>query len=184
MGRESTQKKLTRVRPPRVQILYEVEINGAIEQKELPFVVGVLSNLSGKPEQPLPRMKDRKFIEIDRDNFNDVLAGMKPRLVFSVENTLTGEADTKLPVELRFKNIDDFHPENIVNQVGPLRELMEIRERLSDFLAKMDGNEKLTDLLDDVAQNTADKESLRQELAARKKPAENPGDSTLENETK
>ncbi len=166
MGRESTQKKLSRVRPPRVHITYDVEVNGAIELKEIPFVVGVLSDLSGKPDEALPKLKDRKFIEIDRDNFNDVLAGMKPRLAYMVENTLTGEPDSKLPVELRFKSIDDFHPENVVKQVNPLKELMDVRARLSDFLARMDGNEKLLDLWETVIDNTEAREALSKEAEA------------------
>ena len=109
MARESTQHKLDRVRSPRVHITYDVEIGDAIEMKELPFVIGVLADLSGKPEEPLPRLKDRKFVEIDRDNFNEVLKGMKPRLAFQVDNSLADD-DTKLGVELRFQNMDDFSP--------------------------------------------------------------------------
>ncbi|RPJ02369.1 MAG: type VI secretion system contractile sheath small subunit, partial [Deltaproteobacteria bacterium] len=124
--KESLQHKLDRVRSPRVHITYDVEIGDAIEMKEIPFVVGILADLSGKPEEPLPRLKDRKFIEIDRDNFDTVLQGMKPRLAFKVDNKLSGE-DTKLGVELRFKSIDDFHPEQVVQQVEPLRKLIEAR---------------------------------------------------------
>ena len=123
MARESTQHKLDRVRPPRVHITYDVEIGDAIEMKELPFVVGVLADLSGKPDAPLPRVKDRKFVEIDRDNFNAVLKGMQPRLAFRVDNKLTDD-DTKLAVELRFNSMDDFDPEALVNQVEPLRKLI------------------------------------------------------------
>src|SRR5919198_4991638 len=107
MARESIQKKIGRVRPPRVHITYDVEIGGAIQLKEIPFVVGVLADLSGKPDEPLPPLKDRKFVEIDRDNFNSVLKGMKPRLAFRVDNKL-GDSDTKLGVELRFNDLDDF----------------------------------------------------------------------------
>ena len=114
--RESTQKKLSRVRPPRVHITYDVEIGDAIQLKELPFVVGVLSDLSGKPEEALPRLRDRQFTEIDRDNFNSVLGAMKPRLTYRVDNKLSDD-DSKLGVELRFNNMDDFEPEQVVNQV-------------------------------------------------------------------
>src|SRR6516164_2173184 len=103
MARESTQHKLDRVRPPRVHITYDVELGDAIENKELPFVMGVLADLSGKPDEPLPRVRDRKFVEIDRDSFDEVMKGMKPRLAFQVENKLTND-DTKLGVELRFNS--------------------------------------------------------------------------------
>ena len=116
--KESLQHTLDRVRAPRVHLTYDVEIGDAIEMKEIPFVVGVLGDLSGKPDEPLPRLKDRKFIEIDRDNFNKVLEGMKPRLAFRVDNKLT-EEDTKLAVELRFKSMDDFHPERVADQIEP-----------------------------------------------------------------
>src|SRR5690349_1442791 len=135
MARESTQHKLDRVRRPRVHITYDVEIGDAIEMKELPFVVGVLADLSGKPEEPLPPLKDRKFTEIDRDNFNEVLKGMKPHLAFRVDNQLTDD-DTKMAVELRFNSLDDFEPEQVVQQVEPLRQLLEVRRQLSGLLAK------------------------------------------------
>jgi len=152
-GAESTQHKLDRIRRPRVHITYDVEIGGAIQLKELPFVVGVLADLSGKPDAPLPKLKDRKFVEIDRDNFNKVLAGIKPRLAFQVENTLQGDG-SKMNVELRFGHMDDFDPEQVVRQVEPLRQLLEARGRLSDLLTKMDGNDKLDQLLQDVINNT------------------------------
>src|SRR5215210_2294073 len=111
---ESTQQKLSRIRSPRVHLTYEVEVGGAIELKELPFVVGVLGDFSGKPDEPLPRLKDRKFVEIDRDNFNQVLSGMKPRLAYRVDNKLTDDG-SKLNVELRFNKIEDFEPDQLVN---------------------------------------------------------------------
>ena len=153
MARESTQQKLSRVRPPRVHITYEVEVGDAIVMKELPFVVGVLADLSGKPEEPLPRLRDRKFIEIDRDNFNDVLKGMKPRLAFRVDNKLTND-DTKVGVELRFNSMDDFEPERVVNQVEPLKKLLETRRQLSALLAKTDGNDQLSERLQEIITNT------------------------------
>lgn len=151
--KESLQHKLDRVRAPRVQITYDVEIGDAIEMKEIPFVVGVLSDLSGKPEDPLPKLKDRKFVEIDRDNFDKVLEGMKPRLAYQVDNKLTG-GDTKMGVELRFKSLDDFHPENVAQQVEPLRKLVEARSKLSDLLSKLDGNDKLDSILQKVISDT------------------------------
>ena len=156
--KESLQHTLDRVRAPRVHLTYDVEIGDAIEMKEIPFVVGVLGDLSGKPDEPLPRLKDRKFIEIDRDNFNKVLEGMKPRLAFRVDNKLT-EEDTKLAVELRFKSMDDFHPERVAEQIEPLRKMVEARQKLSDLLNKLDGNEKLDELLQGVIAST---ESLQQ----------------------
>jgi len=150
MPRESTQHKLDRVRPPRVHITYDVELGDAIENKELPFVMGVLADLSGKPDEALPRVRDRKFIEIDRDSFNNIMKGMKPRLAFRVDNKLTND-DSKLGVELRFTNIDDFEPEQVVNQVEPLRKLLNIRQQLSSLLSKADGNDKLNEcLMEDV----------------------------------
>lgn len=152
--KESLQHKLDRVRKPRVQITYDVEVGGAIENKELPFVVGVLADLSGKPSEPLPKLKDRKFVEIDRDNFNKVLDAMKPRLAFKVDNRLGGKDDSQIAVELKFKSMDDFHPEQVAQQVDPLRKLIEARKRLSELRNKLDGNDKLDELLQDVISST------------------------------
>ncbi|MBN1932243.1 MAG: type VI secretion system contractile sheath small subunit [Desulfobacterales bacterium] len=167
MAKESLQHTLDRVRAPRVHITYDVEIGDAIEMKEIPFVVGVLADLSGKPDEPLPKLKDRKFIEIDRDNFNNVLEGMKPRLAFRVDNKLTDE-DTKMAVELRFKSIDDFHPERVADQITPVRKLVEARRRLSDLLTKLDGNDKLDELLQDVISNTDTLKKLGEEAGVEK----------------
>lgn len=149
MAKESLQHTLDRVRSPRVQITYDVEIGDAIQMKEIPFVVGVLADLSGKPDKPLPKLKDRKFIEIDRDSFNKVLKGMNPRLAYKVDNKLTDD-DTKMAVELRFKSMDDFHPENVAQQVTPIRKLVEARTKLTNLLNKLDGNDKLDELLQEV----------------------------------
>jgi len=164
---ESLQHKLDRIRSPRVHITYDVEIGDAIEMKEIPFVVGVLADLSGKPEDPLPKLKDRKFIEIDRDNFDKVLEGMKPRLAFKVDNKLQND-DTKIAVELRFKSLDDFHPEQVVNQINPLKKLVDTRRRLSDLLNKLDGNDKLDELLQDVISNTDSLQKLGSEAGVAK----------------
>ena len=164
---ESLQHTLDRVRSPRVQITYDVEIGDAIEMKEIPFVVGVLADLSGKPDEPLPKVKDRKFVEIDRDNFNQVLAGMKPRLAYRVDNKLTDD-DSKIGVELRFKSLDDFHPERVAEQVTPIRKMVDARKRLSDLLAKLDGNDKLDELLQDVLANTDSIEKLGKEAGVEK----------------
>lgn len=154
--KESLQHKLDRVRPPRVQITYDVEIGGAIELKELPFVVGVMGDFVGKPEDPLPALKNRKFVEIDPDNFNQVLSGMKPRLAFTVDNKLQDDG-SKMGVELKFNNIEDFEPDNVVQQVEPLRKLVEARQKLADLRSKMDGNEKLENMLNDIISD-ADKQ--------------------------
>lgn len=160
---ESTQHKLDRVRPPRVQITYDVEIGDAIEKKELPLVVGILADLSGKPETPLAKMSERRFVEIDRDNFNEVLASTAPRLAVQVDNSISGDG-SKLNVELNFSHFDDFDPVNLVKQVTPLRRLYEARQRLRDLLTKLDGNDDLDKLLQDVVANT---EGLQEIRAAR-----------------
>lgn len=165
--KESLQHKLDRVRSPRVQITYDVEVGDAIEMKEIPFVMGVLADLSGKPDQPLPKLKDRKFVEIDRDNFNNVLEGMKPRLAFKVDNTLADD-NTKVAVELRFKSMDDFRPENVVQQITPLKKLIEARQKLSDLMGKLDGNDKLDELLQEVISSTDALQKLSQETGTDK----------------
>jgi type VI secretion system protein ImpB len=160
---ESLQHKLDRVRRPRVQITYDVETNGAMQKVELPFVIGVLADLSGKPKEPLKPLKDRKVVAIDRDNFNDVLAKQAPRVAMKVDNKLT-DADTKLAVELNFKHLDDFEPARVAEQVPALRELIEMRNRLTQLLSKMEGNDKLEGLLADVLANTEKQISLARQL--------------------
>lgn len=164
---ESTQKKLTRVRPPRVQITYDVETGGAIEKKELPLIVGILADLAGKSDKPFVPIKNRKFVEIDRDNFNDVMRSIGPRLAFQVNNQLKDD-DSKMNVELRFEKIDDLRPEAVVRQIEPLRKLFEARQRLNDLLAKLDGNDDLDVLLQDIAANT----ESQQQIKAATTPAE------------
>ena len=170
MGSESLQHKLDRVRRPRVQITYDVETNGAMQKVELPFVAGVMADLSGMPKDPLPAMKERKFVNIDRDNFNDVLAKAAPRLAFRVQNKLTDE-NSQLNVELNFKNIEDFEPAKVAEQVGPLKELLEMRQRLSQLLTKMEGNDKLESLLGDVLANTEKAMALAKEMGVKTEAA-------------
>jgi|SRR5271165_624765 len=153
MPKESLQKKVGRVRPPRVHITYDVEIGDAIEKREIPFVVGVLADLSGQPEKPLPPMKERKFVEIDRDNFNQVLAKTAPRLAFKVDNRLSND-DTRLGMELRFRSLDDFEPAAVANQVAPLRKLLELRSSLHNLRSSLIGNDKLESILQEVLSNT------------------------------
>ncbi len=165
MARESTQHKLDRVRPPRVQITYDVEVGGAIEMKELPFVMGVMGDFTGQPTEPLPRVKDRKFVEVNPDNFDTVLANMKPHLAYAVENKLSEDPEApKLKVDLNFKSLDDFSPENVARQVGPLRELLELRDRLADLRGSMQGNDKLEEVLLDSITSTEKREKLKNEL--------------------
>ena len=166
--KESLQHKIERVRPPRVNITYDVEVGDSIQMKELPFVVGVMGDFTGKPEEPLAPLKNRKFIEIDPDNFNQVMAGMKPRLAFSVDNKLQ-EDGSKVGVELKFNSIEDFDPDNIVQQVEPLRKLVEARKKLSDLRSKMDGNEHLENLLNDVIGDAAKQKELSESLGLDKK---------------
>ena len=159
----SMQHKLDRVRRPRVQITYDVETGGAMQKVELPFVVGVMADLSGQPKEPLRPMKERKFVNIDRDNFNDVLAKSAPRVAMKVENRLTGD-NTKLAVELNFKHIDDFEPAQVAKQIGPLQELLEMRQKLTQLLSKMEGNDRLEQLLEEVLSNTERAAQLAQHL--------------------
>jgi len=163
MSRESTQHKLDRVRRPRVQITYDVETNGAMQKIELPFVVGVLADLSGNPKDKLPPLKQRKVVNVDRDNFNGVLEKAAPRVAMKVDNKLAADG-TKLAVELNFKHIDDFEPAKVAQQVGPLRELLEMRNRLTQLMSKMEGNDKLEELLGQVLSNTSAAQQLSNKL--------------------
>jgi len=161
---ESTQHKLDRVRPPRVQITYDVEIGGAIEKKELPLVIGILADLSGKPEAALPKLKERGFVEIDRDNFDDVMASIGPRLAFSVENKLANDG-SYVNAELRFRSMEDFSPPNLVAQVPALKKLLDARNRLSDLLAKLDGNDELDGALQQIVNDTDALKKIKSEGA-------------------
>src|SRR5260370_2116477 len=152
MPKESLQKKIGRVRPPRVQITYDVQGGDAIEKRDLPFVVGVLADLSGMPNKALPPIAKRKFVAIDRDNVNDVMKKIGPRLAFKVPNRLN-EDDTKINVELNFESMEDFQPARIAQQITPLRKLLELRTSLANLRASLIGNEKLANLLQEVIQN-------------------------------
>lgn len=148
MPSESVQKKLERVRPPRVNISYEVETGGAIELKELPFVMGVLGDFTGQPTEPLAKLKDRKFVDVNPDNFDDVLKSMRPHLSFTVENKLSEDAEAgKLGIDLTFESLDDFSPERVAQQVKPLREMLELRTKLADLRGSLQGNDKLEEIL-------------------------------------
>jgi type VI secretion system protein ImpB len=162
---KSTQHKLDRVRPPRVHVTYDVETGDAIEVKELPFVMGVLGDLTGQPEQPLPKLKERKFVEVTPDNFDSVLEGMKPHLSFSVENKLSEDPDAgQLKVDLRFKSMEDFEPEQVARQVKPLKEMLDLRTKLSDLRGSLQGNDKLEELLLEAVNNSEKMGKLKSEL--------------------
>lgn len=166
-----TQQKLGRVRPPRVHITYEVEVGGAIEIKELPFVMGVLGDFTGQPEEPLAKLKERKFVEINPDNFDSVLSAMKPHLSYSVENKLSEDPNApNLKVDLKFKSMDDFEPENVAKQVKPLKELLDLRTRLADLRGTLQGNDKLDELLLEAVGNTEKLNKLRAELGKAQGP--------------
>jgi type VI secretion system protein ImpB len=159
MPKESLQKELGSVRPPRVHITYDVEIGDAIEKRELPFVVGVLADLSGL--SPKPPLAKRKFVPVNRDNFNEVMEKISPRLAYKVKNRLD-EDDTMLSVDLHFKSMEDFSPARVVEQVPPLRKLLEARNSLANLRSSLAGNDKLEKLLQDVIHN---QEKLQQAAA-------------------
>lgn len=162
---ESLQHKLDRVRSPRVHITYDVETGGAIEVKELPFVMGILGDFTGMPEEPLPKLKERKFVEVNPDNFDQVLAAMKPHLAFSVENKLSEDPEAgQIKVDLRFRSLEDFEPEQVARQVRPLKELLDLRTRLSDLRGGLQGNDKLDELLQDALRNTDKLDKLKGEV--------------------
>jgi type VI secretion system protein ImpB len=166
MPPKSTQHKLSTVRPPRVQITYDVQTGDAIERKELPFVVGVLGDFSGKPEQPLAPLKERRFVEVTPDNFDAVLESMTPHLGFSVDNKLS-PGGNPLKIDLRFASMEDFEPEQVAKQVKPLRELLELRTRLNDLKGTLQTNEKLDDALLEAVSNTEKLDKLRSELGSK-----------------
>lgn len=168
MARQSAQHTLDRVRPPRVQITYDVQVGDAIEVKELPFVVGVLGDFTGNPAEPLPKLKDRKFVEVNPDNFDTVLEGMRPRLSFAVDNKLSDEPDApQLKVELKFRKMDDFEPANVARQVKPLKELLDLRTKLADLRGALQGNDKLEELLLDAVGDTDKLNKLKTELGSK-----------------
>jgi type VI secretion system protein ImpB len=162
---ESVNRKLERVRAPRVHIKYDVETGGAIEMKELPFVMGVLGDFTGQPAEPLAKLKERKFVEVTPDNFDDVLASMKPHLQFKVENMLSEEPDAgKIGVDLKFETMDDFSPERVAQQVEPLRKLLELRQSLADLRGSLQGNDKLDEILQATLSDEEKMGKLRAEM--------------------
>ncbi len=167
MASESVQKKLERVRPPRVNISYEVETGGAIELKELPFVMGVLGDFTGQPAEPLAKLKDRKFVNVNPDNFDDVLKSMKPHLAFTVENKLSDDAEAgKLGVDLNFESLDDFSPDQVARQVKPLRDMLELRTKLADLRGSLQGNDKLDEILQATLGDDEKRKKLQSEIGS------------------
>ncbi|MBV1881718.1 MAG: type VI secretion system contractile sheath small subunit [Pseudomonadales bacterium] len=160
---DSIHDKLNRVRKPRVHITYDVETGGATQETELPFVVGVMGDYSGDNVEAKKSLKDRKFIQIDRDNFDDIMGKVEPGLNLKVENTIEG-GDSEMAVDLKFNSMSDFEPQNIVEQIEPLKQLMEARNKLRDLMTKVDRSEELESILEEVLQNTAKIQGLSEEL--------------------
>ncbi|CAM2958747.1 type VI secretion system contractile sheath small subunit [Acinetobacter celticus] len=161
--RESVQKKLQRIRPPRVQLTYDVEVGDGKEIKELPFVVGILGDFSAASKLEKAKLKDKKFINVDLENIDEVIESLAPRANFQVKNTLTEESGN-MSIDLTFKSMDDFRPENVAQQVEPLKKLVIARERLTDLRNKISNNERLEDLLDEILQNTDQVRKLSAEV--------------------
>ena len=159
----STHDKLKRVRKPRVHITYEVETNGAEVERELPFVVGVMGDFSGNPDRPLPTLGEKKFTQIDRDNFNQVMDDISPELNLKVDNTIAGDG-SQMAVNLKFNNMSDFDPAKVANQVEPLKKLLNTRARLNDLLSKVDRSAELESLLENMLQDPAAMAKLQGEL--------------------
>jgi type VI secretion system protein ImpB len=167
MAKESTQKKIGRVRPPRVNITYDVETGGAIEVKQLPFVMGVLGDFTGQPVEPLAKLKERKFVEVTLDNFDDVLASMKPHIAFSVDNKLSDDPNAgKIGLDLTFSSLDDFSPDAVARQVGPLRELLDLRNKLADLRGTLQGNDKLEEILQSTLSDEEKMKKVKDELGS------------------
>jgi type VI secretion system protein ImpB len=165
----SLQQWVGRNRPPRVQITYDVELGDAVEKRELPMVVGLLADLSGQPATPLPKLKERRLVEIDRDNFDEIMSKIRPRLDLSVPDTMKGEGTLK--VELNFEKFADFHPESLVGQVPRLAKLLEARQQLRDLLAKLDGNDELDSMLESIVQNSEELKKVQTQAHAGDTPA-------------
>lgn len=165
---DSIHDKLKRVRKPRVHITYDVDTNGAVQEKELPFVMGVMGDYSGDNTDKKKALKDRKFSQIDRDNFNEVMNNVSPEVNLKVENTLEGDG-SEMGVNLDFKNMEDFEPQNIVEKVDPLKKLMETRNKLRDLLTKADRSEDLENLLEEVLGDSDALAALQNELGTEEK---------------
>lgn len=170
---DSIHEKLKRVRKPRVHITYDVETNGAVEEKEIPFVMGVMGDYSGDNSDNKKPLKERKFSQIDRDNFNDVMSNISPGIKLKVKNTLENDG-TEFSLDLNFKNMEDFEPHKIVNEVEPLKNLMDTRNKLRDLLTKADRSEQLENILEEILSNSDAMSSFSDELGIN--DTENEGD--------
>lgn len=168
---ESIQHKLSRVRPPRVHITYDVQIGNAIIMKELPFVMGILADLSGHSEKELPKLKDRKFVYIDRDNFNDIMKSYAPRVTVRVKDKLSTAEEAMTNVDMTFNNIEDFNPRNIIEQVPALKALYESRVRMNDILASLEGNDALEEMLTTLLTDANARKAIKDELSKSKPEA-------------
>ncbi|TKC87713.1 type VI secretion system contractile sheath small subunit [Trinickia terrae] len=173
---DSLQGWVGRNRPPRVQITYDVELGDAIEKRELPMVVGLMADLSGQPAEPLPKLKERRFVEIDRDNFDEIMGKIAPRLDLSVPDTMKGEGNLK--VELNFSQFSDFHPDSLVLQVPRLAKLVEARQQLRDLLAKLDGNDELDSILERIVLDAEELKKVHTQANASDAPAAQAADDT------
>ncbi|MEW4490523.1 type VI secretion system contractile sheath small subunit [Thalassoglobus sp. JC818] len=162
---ESIQHKLDRVRKPRVHITYDVEIGDAIVKKELPFVMGVMGDFSGNPTNPPKSLSQRKFVSIDRDNFNDIMSNISPELNMRVKNTMVeGEEDSEMAVQLKFNSMDDFDPAKIVEQIPALKALLDSRDKLRDLLTTMDQSEDLEQALEKILSDTEQLKKIAEEI--------------------
>lgn len=161
---ESFQQRRKRQRPTRVNLVYEVETGGAMVKRELPFIMGVMADLSGDGADDLPEIADRQFVEIKPDNFDKVLKGMKPKLTYAVDNKLDPDSEEKIGVELKFESFDDFSPERVAQQVGPLKQLLDKRQELSDLKGKLATNRKLNKALQEALGDEDSKSQLKEEL--------------------
>ena len=171
---ESSAKFIERNRAPRVHIEYELDVNGAQKKVELPFIMGVMSDLSGKSAEPLPAVKDRKFLEIDMDNFDDRMKAIKPRVAFSVPNVLSDEKGSNIAIDISFESMEDFSPEKIVKKVEPLRKLLEARTEMTNLLSFMDGRTQAEDMISKLLSDPA----LMKSVLAAPKPKD---EATTEN---
>jgi type VI secretion system protein ImpB len=163
MAVERVASRLPRVRPPKVHLTYDVQVGDTIEKREIPFVVGVLADLSFHPDSPLPRLKDRKFISVDKDNFDDVMHRMRSRVIFRVNNKFTDD-DSLLSIELVFKQMSDFEPQNVARQVQPLSKLLELRRKLVNLRSSLYGNDRLEEMLQRLTHNPEQLHQLANEL--------------------
>ena len=178
MASNSSQKFVGKNRAPRVQVEYDVELYGAEKKVNLPFVMGVMSDLSGKPAEPLPKLEDRKMVEIDADNVDDRLKSMKPRVAFNVPNVMSGEGN--LAVDMTFESMDDFSPAAVAEKVDGLKQLLEARRQLANLLSYMDGKSGAEELLNKILEDPALLKALSQKAKEKEPETAESADKTAE----